>query len=99
QARFRKRGSGKATCLGHINLLAFNFAHSPWGKFARRPRLRLISTAPRDRSRMARNGSGWKKKFIAAAVSSLMVLVMLAAGEVYCRLFTCINFLDYMRGV
>jgi hypothetical protein len=48
---------------------------------------------------MASIRSGWKSKFVLSAVSALIVVVILGAGEIYCRYFTRINFLDNSRGM
>lgn len=43
--------------------------------------------------------SGWKPKLIAFFVSCLMIVVLLGIGELYCRWFTKINFLDSSVGL
>ena len=43
--------------------------------------------------------SGWKPKLIAIFVSCLMIVVLLGIGELYCRWFTRINFLDSSVGL
>ena len=43
--------------------------------------------------------SGWKPKLIAFFVSCLMIVVLLSIGELYCRWFTRINFLDSSVGL
>lgn len=48
---------------------------------------------------MATKRSGWKQKLILSAVSTGLVLGFLGLGEIYCRLFTRINFLDNSRGL
>src|SRR5438874_10688623 len=40
-----------------------------------------------------------KPKLIALAMSCLMVLLLMTIGELYCRWFTRINFLDNSSGV
>ncbi|CAN5324067.1 hypothetical protein BH10ACI3_BH10ACI3_28080 [soil metagenome] len=48
---------------------------------------------------MSSKKSGWKQKLILTAVSCLIIFAFLGLGEVYCRLFTRINFLDNSRGL
>ncbi len=48
---------------------------------------------------MAKNPSGWKIKLLLSAVSTGMVIASLGLGELYCRIFTRINFLDNSRGM
>ncbi|MEP7076862.1 MAG: hypothetical protein ABI878_13730 [Acidobacteriota bacterium] len=43
--------------------------------------------------------SGWRPKLIAFLVSCLMIAMLLGAGELYCRWFTKINFLDSSVGL
>jgi len=48
---------------------------------------------------MSDRKSGWRQKLIAFSGSCLVVIVLLAVGEVYCRWFTNINFLDHSSGL
>lgn len=48
---------------------------------------------------MAQKRSGWKQKLILTATSGLIIFLFLGLGELYCRLFTRINFLDNSRGL
>lgn len=48
---------------------------------------------------MEKKKAGWKQKLLLLVVSSFLVIAFLGIGELYCRLFTRINFLDNSRGL
>ncbi len=43
--------------------------------------------------------NSWRQKLILLSVSRFFVVTLLGIGEIYCRLFTRINFLDNSRGL
>ncbi|MFN2412469.1 MAG: hypothetical protein ABR535_05365 [Pyrinomonadaceae bacterium] len=48
---------------------------------------------------MEKKKAGWQQKLLLLAASSVFVVTLIGLGELYCRLFTRINFLDSSRGL